>query len=388
MVKDKDGKVDKAVILALKAKYPIQRLAAAEALARSGGAAQRAGVQAMLKDKDVTVRRRVALLLLEMKDKAAVPTLISLISEVNTDDLGTVEDALVSLAGDKAPPSPDDDNEKTRVVYKKAWEKWYDDSGKKLDLAKIDLSGIGRGYTVICTLDSNYSTGKVFELNSSGKERWKISNLRYPVCASVSRSDRVLICEYYGNKVTERDFKGNIKGFDKTFNTQVVAAHRLAGGKTFVATRNGLYVYDRTGKEEKAITRPSYDVYCAWRYKDGSFGILSNGSTFVKLDKSGAQKASFYIGTYLSSIGVKCHFTKKGGVIVPDYSRSEVREYDASGKQIWKASVKWPNAVSRLPNGKVIVGSRNSRTITELDKNGKVLTTKTLADQVLYVEKR
>src|SRR5262249_23665636 len=207
-------------------------------------------------------------------------------------------------------------------------------------------------------------------------------NLRYPVSATISRSDRVLICEYYGNRVSERDFKGNVKGFDKTFSTQVVYAQRMAGGKTFVATRNQLLVYDRSGKQITAISRPSYDIYCAYCYKDGTFGILSNGSTFVKLDKSGKQTTSFYIGTYLSSIGVKCHFTKKGGVIIPDYSRKEVREYDSGGKQIWKATVSsWPNTVSRLTNGKLIVGSRNSRTIVELDKSGKELTSKTVTDQ-------
>src|SRR5262249_52454766 len=148
-----------------------------------------------------------ALSLLEGKDKSAIPALIALLKQ-RGDDADSAESALQSVAGEQAPPAPGDDTAASRAGYHKGWAKGWDDHKEKIDLAKLDLTASGRGYLLVATLSVTKGTvGSVMQLAPSGRERWKIENLRYPVWASITRYDRVLISEYYGNKISERDFK-------------------------------------------------------------------------------------------------------------------------------------------------------------------------------------
>src|SRR5262249_41658479 len=149
VILDKNKKPLLAVIAALKDRYAIKRYAAGMALARVGGETNLEAARKLLQDKDNGVRRRVALALLESKDKDAVPTLIALLATKNTDDVYAAEDALFTLAGEKAPNSPEGDSAKARETYVKAWEKWWKANEAEVDLKKFDFSTALRNLTLI-----------------------------------------------------------------------------------------------------------------------------------------------------------------------------------------------------------------------------------------------
>ncbi len=392
---DKDGKPEPVLLKALADKYPIKRWAAAAALARAAGKDHRAAVHKLLTDASPLVRRRVAVALLEVKDKEGVETLISLLDSKSTSDAEAAEEALVSIAGEKAPATPDDDNPTARDRYKKAWENWWKDNKKGLDLARVDLNAGVRGYTLVGVMTFVRrvgQTGKVMVLDPSMKVRWEVDKVNYPVYACLTRRDRVLVCEFNANRVSEHDSKGKMI-WHKNLSSQPVHAQRLANGGTFIATRNQLLELDRNNREINTITRPGYDILTACRHKDGSFTMISSGGQCIKLDKAGAQKSSFTVG-YLYSVGLKVHFLPKGGVVVPDYSQGKVREYNANGKLVADFSVGLsfrPNAVTKLANGNYLVCSRLSNAIAEFTKDGKQVSTHNVAvgtGRPLFVERK
>jgi HEAT repeat protein len=396
---DKTGKPEPAVLLALSDRQWIKRYAAAEALA--GIAGQRPTVRKLLKDRDNGVRRRVALALLHAHDKEAVPALIELLTADTREDAGAAEDVLMALAGDKSPSPPDEDHPVNRERYRKQWESWWKEAGATFDLAKIDFANAGHGYTLMATMDQRAARGRmpllgrVQELDRSGKVSWTISDLNYPIHARKTRRDRVLVCEYRTRMVTERDLKGKVL-WEKRLDAQPVSAQRLANGNTFIATRTQLLEVDRSGREVKVIPRlPGGFILAAERYKDGRIAIITSTGQYFQLDREGRQIKSFSIrpaglASVVPSIGLKCDFRPDGGVIVPDSSHGELREYDAQGKLIWRKTLPGfsPTSVTRLANGHTLVGSMNSNRIVELNKEGKEVSSKTVEGRLMFLDRR
>jgi HEAT repeat protein len=392
MVKDKP---DPLLLKALSDKFAIKRWAAGIALARAGGKAQRPSVHKLLKDSEPSVRRHVALALVESRDKEGVPALIKLVNDKSTADAEAAEEALVAIAGDKAPAMPEGDTPKARDRYKKLWEGWWKDNSKGIDLAKVEFnSSPGRGFTLVGLMSYNRKggNGKVVVLDASMKERWAVDNIIYPSYACLTRRDRMLICEFNANRVTEHDNKGKTL-WTKTLSSQPVYAQRLPNGNTFIATRYQLLEVDRNGKDVKTINRPSYDILVACRHKNGSFTMISSNGQCIKLDSSGKQISAFNVG-YLYSVPMKADFLPKGGVVVPDYNQSKIREYDSAGKLVRELTVDYrhrPNGVTKLPNGNYLISSRLNTTLLEIDKSGKQVSTHSVATGVgrpLFVDRK
>lgn len=382
---DPKGNPDRALVAALSDKLPLRRFAAGYAFAQTPR--HRGLARKLLKDEDSGVRRRVAIALLEAKDKQAVPALIDLLTVSSVEDVAAAEDALYLVAGEKAPAPPAEDTEQAREKYQKDWEAWWKANAEKVDLAKIDLEGAIHGYTLLTVMETTKTTtGVVLELDAAGKERWRIANLNYPVYASMARRDRVLVCEYYGNRVTERDLKGRII-WSKNVTNQVLCAERLPNGNTFIATRNQLLEVDKEGKEVLTINR-AFDVLGVHRQRDGKMALLTTNGNYVQLDAQGKQLSSFAIGYLGSTIGFRAHFLPKGGVVVPDYTRSKIREYDGSGKLLHEIDFTRPSAVVKLSNGNYLVASRLRNRIVEIDKTGKEISSRDTPGRPLYLDRR
>src|SRR5262249_39018357 len=155
-----------------------------------------------------------------------------------------------------------------------------------------------------------------------------------------------------------------------------------------VVARNSFTELDRDGNTVKNIVRP-YDILAAHREKDGKITMLSSNGNCLKLDSNGQQISSFSTGQLSASIGFRAHFLPKGGVVVPDYLRRKVREYDASGKMVWEASVAdAPNAVVRLPNGNTLVASRLRTRIYEINKDGREVSSRTVEGRPIFIDRR
>src|SRR5439155_5681206 len=127
-----------AVLQALGDKLAARRAAAAVALRRSGGAAQRSAVHRLLEDSEAQVRLRVALALVEARDRDAVKPLIGVLGDLPPEQLGRAEDVLRSLAGDKAPDVGAGKDEAGRRKCRDEWLAWWDRHGAGIDLARLD----------------------------------------------------------------------------------------------------------------------------------------------------------------------------------------------------------------------------------------------------------
>src|SRR5262249_22539378 len=133
--------------------------------------------------------------------------------------------------------------------YTDAWAAWWKEDGPKIDLTKLDATRTHLGLTLIVEVNNNNNVGRVVEVGRDGKERWHIDGLQYPVDAWVVAGGRVLVAEYNGRKVTERDEKGKIVWEKSGYPGQTVNVQRLPNGNTFIASDAQLLEVDRTGKE-------------------------------------------------------------------------------------------------------------------------------------------
>ncbi len=367
----RDGKPEKSVVEALKDTQAVRRGVAAEALARSGSAEQRQVARRFLKDPDKLIRLRVGLALVEAHDKAAVPPVIDLLAELPRDQVWQIEDLLYRLAGEQAPlnlaPGID---EPSRRRYRDAWSAWWSKQGERIDLAKLDGSRKLLGYTLVVELGNRGgNVGMVVEYGPDGKPRWQIGDLVYPMDAQVVAADRVLITEYQGRRITERNFKGEIL-WTKDVPNLPLAAQRLPGGATFIVSRNQLVELEPNGKEGFNYSRPTFDITCAQKMRNGHVAFLTQQGQFVVLDAAGKELKSFTLGPG-HLYGGNFEALPNGHFLVPLYNQSKVVELDGDGKTVWEAAAPAPSCVQRLPNGNTLVGSMYNQQYVELDRAGK-----------------
>jgi len=392
LAKDKDDKADPHMVKALKDKYHIKRLAAGISLLKAGVKEEKDAALKLLADDKAVIRWHIARTVVEdNKDnkaaKDAVPALIKL-AVGTSDEASLAEEMLLTLAGDeKAPTRPEGDDAKAMKRYQENWEGWWKDNGEKVDLKKVDFDGVGRSYSIACYYSYNGKQrgGKVLELKD-GKVKWELDldQVSYPYYAVKSRHDRVIICDWQGAKVSERDIKGKVLWTTQsTPNSRPVNAERLPNGHTLVVGQNSIREVDREGKETKTLySRPQFnnDIVSAGWHRDGTYTVLLQSGGVVRLDSNGKETKNYSIGGYLGySVGVKCHYLPNGGVVIPDYSRSKLREYDSSGKQLAEINASLPTSATKLPNGNYAYFSRSNNQMYEIKKDGTQVSTTQIA---------
>src|SRR5262249_44845831 len=130
-----------------------------------------------------------------------------------------------------------------RKKARDAWGKWWQEHGKQVDLAKLSEAPRLLGHIIVVLLDM----GRVMELDREDKVRWKLENLLFPLDVQYLPGDRVLVAEYHGQRVTERELNGTVR-WSRAVNGPLVA-QRLANGNTFIATNGQLLEVNREGNE-------------------------------------------------------------------------------------------------------------------------------------------
>src|SRR5262249_8280799 len=184
----RDGRPDERVLAALADKAPIRRAAAVEALCRAGVKGRRKALLALLKDPDLSTRKRAGLALAGIAhEKEAVPVLIELLAELPIEQTWPIYDLLGRLAGEQAPEADADDG--TRRKARDAWQRWWSAGGDKIDLTQLEHVPRPLGYTLIVLLDA----GKVVEVDHGGKTRWEVAGLQGPLDAQLLPNGHVLI---------------------------------------------------------------------------------------------------------------------------------------------------------------------------------------------------
>jgi HEAT repeat protein len=361
-----DGKPDPLLVKSLDDKSPARRAAAAEAVTQTSLDENMAAVRKLLKDGDASVRLKVALALVCARQRDAMPTLIAALADAPVEQATAAEEYLYRVAGDTAPnnmPSGDDARAKRRDV----WAKWWDEQGTKVAL--LDRSAVYQaarylGYTLLVQAQNNM----ISELDASGKERWKLTGLNSPQDAQVLPGDRVLVAEYSGMRVTERNLKGDIL-WEKKISNYPQQAQRLQNGNTFIVTRNQLIEVDRGGRELFNINRPFSDVMSAHKMRDGHIVMVSNQGSVHWLDSTGKELKNFRtqgVSNYGNEV------LANGNVLIPVSWQNKVCEYDKDGKLVWEKTVNQPMSAWRMPNGNTLVATQSWPTkLVELDREGK-----------------
>jgi hypothetical protein len=371
------GKVESPVLQAVKDTRPVKRGAAAEALARAKVKDQLPVVRELLKDKDPSVRLRVALALVPYRDKEVVPVLIDAMGHLPPEQLWPAEEVLVRLAGDKAPAVSLGTNEPSRQACQKAWTEWFTTHKDKIELAKLDSPQALLGYTLVVQQMLNVGVkrtgGRVAEFDTNKKQRWGFDIQTYPVDAQVVGQDRVLLAEYQGGRVSERDFKGNVQ-WEVQVGGNPIGVQKLANGNVFVVMQNRLVEYDRNKKEVFTLQRQNFDIFRAHKHRNGEIVYITNNGNngvLVRVDANQKEKKSFAVGQFGSLFG-SIDVLPNGHVLVPLFQEHRVVEYDADGKQVAQITgVQLPTGVQRLPNGNTIITSLNTRRVVEFDRNGR-----------------
>ncbi|MGE3808600.1 MAG: HEAT repeat domain-containing protein [Gemmataceae bacterium] len=360
----RQGAPDKAVIDGLSNPVAVRRAAASVALAQRAEGRKLPKIRELLNDRDPLVRRDLALAFIDYREKDAVPVLIDLIGDLPREDRWQVEDVLHQLAEGDAPPPPADDDAKSRDRYRAAWAAWWSKEQNKIDLAKLDDGRTQLGYTLL-VLPTN---GKVVEIGRDGKQRWAVTGLQHPFDAQFLPGNRVLVAEYLGSRVTERNMKGEVVW--QTAANRPISCQRLPNGNTFIACRNQLIEVDRSGKELYKITR-GYDILSAQKLRNGEIACLVNSQRLLRLDTKGKELKAISVGPV--SGYVQFDMLPDGGVVVPQQGLNKVVEYDADGKERWHVNVNSPFSAEKLPGGRVLVTNMNQGKVMEVDRSGKVI---------------
>ena len=204
----RQGQPEPALLRGLTDRLPLRRAAAAQALCRGGVTAAFPEVSRLLKDPDPTVRLRTALGLVVARQKEAVPVLIELARDLPAEQAAEAEELLTEIGGEQGPSLPVGDAVAVRRQRYATWTAWWRQHGATADLSRLSAESPQLGYTLLCLVE-NSGNGKVVELGRDGKPRWEIDNLQYPVDAHILPGNRVLIAEYTGRKVTERQLQGD-----------------------------------------------------------------------------------------------------------------------------------------------------------------------------------
>jgi hypothetical protein len=362
----RDGKAHPVLVAGLKDRLRVKRAAAGQALLRAGAKDQLPAVRRLLTDPDPLVRSAVAVGLATLKEKEAVPALISLLDALPPRDLARVEELLCRLAGDKTPAFPADDSEAARRKYRTDWEDWWKVEGPRFDTAVLREAARTLGYTSVLLLDG----GTLIDLDASNRPRGEINGLQQPLDVQRLPGDRVLVAEHAGNRVTERNSKGEVIWEWKVDGPLV--AQRLANGNTFIANREGLVEIGPTGREVFSYVRPAGEfIMRARKLNNGEIALVTQlgVARYVRLDPLRREIKSF--GVEVATSGGRIDVMPNGHVLIPEMNNDRVVERDENGKAVREILFQKPIAASYLPNGHVLLTSMTQNRAVELDRAGR-----------------
>jgi hypothetical protein len=387
----KNGQVEPVLVKALHDTIAVKRGAAAEALVRAGVKGEIPNVKKLLKDADVNVRFRVCVAMMPLQDRDLVPVMIDLLADMDPNQLWPIEEALLRLAGDKAPNVSLGNDQAGRKACRDKWVAWYKDNEKNLDMTKLYRENIFLGYTLIVQQNNrigagNRNMGEIFELDAKKQVRWKIEINTYPVDAQMIGSTRVMVAEWQGNRVTERDLKGEIQ-WEYNCGAAPFTVQRLPNGNTFVAMQGRLIEVDRNKNTVWSYQRPAADLQRAKKLPNGEVAFITNTGSYTRMDAR-TQKINKQFNVQPPQIIFgNMDVLANGNVLVTHYNQSRVGEYNQDGAQVGDPlNIALPNSVVRLPNGHNLITSYQQRKIYEFNGNQQVWDYQT--DGLVFVARR
>jgi HEAT repeat protein len=384
----REEKLDPHLQTALADPLPERRAAAAYVLGRVGTQEHIERIRPLLRDGMPKVRLRAAQGLLAARDRSAVPVLISLLNDPQAPWTWQIEEALQRLAADKAPPLPPVADVKAREKMIAAWSAWWEAQGPRVPLERLTQGEINLGLFTIVEYDNfvGGGQGQVWECGRDGKARWKITGLMGPMDAQVLPGGRVLIAENSGQRVTERDLKGNVKWTYTIPGGNPIACQRLPNGNTFIATYNQVMEVTRDLKPVYTVNHgPAFYLFGCTRTRSGHTVCITAQGKIMELDNQGKQVREAQV-PHNGWCGVEA--LPSGRYLVALMSNSTVQEIDNSGKSYWSATFPGVFRAHRLASGNTMVASMTTRKIAELDRSGRVVWERTCDGRPWMVRSR
>ena len=385
------GKVEPVLLKSLEDPIAIKRAAAGEALLRARAKDELPNVKKLLKDAKVSVRYRICMAMMPMQDRDVVPAMIDLLGEMTPNELWPIEEGLLRLAGGKAPKAGLGNDAASRKICRDEWAKWYADNEKTIDIAKLHQENIFLGYTLIVQQNNRIgagkgNTGEIYEIDNKKNVRWKFEINTYPVDAHMIGSNRVMVAEWQGNRVTERDLKGEIK-WEYPCGNSPFAVQRLPNGNTFIAMQGRMIEVDRNKIEVWSIQRPNQDLQRAKKLNNGEVVFVTNAGQCIRMEaKTQKIVKQFNINPPQIIFG-SMDVLANGNILVSHYQQQRVVEYTQDGAQVGNPiQIVQPNSVVRLPNGHNLVTCYQQRKIYEYNGNQQVWEFQT--DGLVFVARR
>jgi HEAT repeat protein len=367
------GNVDPLLTAALNDPLPARRGAAAYVLGKVGTRANCAGLAHLLRDPVARVRFRAAQGLLAGGDALAVPELISLVAEAPPAWGWQVDELLVRLAGDRAPPAlPTGEGTDLRKKTAALWATWWKEHKGSVDVARLGQRERLMGLTLICEYDSQTGRvgGRVWETGRDGRPRWQLRDVLGPMDAQVLPGGRLLVAENMANRITERDQAGVIKWEFRVPNNPI-ACQRLPNGNTFIATYTQVMEVSPTQQVVYSHgNMPGFYIFSARRMRNGHIVCMTAQGAILELDSANGQEVRRVqmpgpFGGWCSAEALP-----NGRFLVAVMSQNKILEVDAGGKAHWEANYPGVFRATRLPNGNTLVVSMTNRRVAELDRAG------------------
>ncbi len=227
-----------------------------------------------------------------------------------------------------------------------AWRAWWRDHGPGLDLSRIALEQRLLGLTLIVTLDGA-NRGKVWEVGMDGRPRWEIKDVKGPIDARTLPGNRVLIAEYYGQRVTERDTQGNVL-WEHQGPGRPVAVQRLANGNTLIASNAVIQEVTRDHKVVFTHTPRHGSIASVQKLRGGNLVYTTYSGAVAELDSQGREVRTFRFPPAASGL-----FTVEaqpgGRLLIPLTTAGKVVEFDSAGKVVWAVACTRPTRPPACP---------------------------------------
>jgi outer membrane protein assembly factor BamB len=222
----------------------------------------------------------------------------------------------------------------------------------------------------VAIADQNRAHCRVLEVDQHGNVRWQIDDVNYPLDARILPGNRVLISEYGSQRITERDFRGNILWQKTDLPAKPMNVQRLPSGNTFVCTEAGLMEFDVAGKTVLDIKIDLLTGAC--KTPDGQMICVTSNGRGIRLDSAGKEVKSFVSDTdkHCSSV---IDLTPTGRVLVSKYQQHEVVEFDLQGQTLWHTKSSGRTNGSVVRNGHVMAAHYYENNVEELDRAGRVV---------------
>lgn len=379
------GKLEPALQGAVKARMPLQRAAAAYALGRSARAEERDRAVPLLADVDDRVRWRAAEALVVGRDRRGVPALLALLENGSLERAAEAEDLLGRIAGEKAPPEALSDDAGQRRRCRQAWEKWWREQGEKQGLAGLALQGRVLGIRMVAAHGRVRGGGRVWEYGP-GHRTLREVQVDGPLDLRVLSGGRLLIAEYDGRRVTERDRSGKVV-WEHPLKGGPLEVQKLPSGNVLIVTNYEIVEVNRSHKVTATHIRDAGGNLFSGQVLPGGnllYGLYTG--VVIEQDPGGKQVRRFEIER---PVGLANIVALPGGRYLIPYARgNRVVEVDGTGRVRREVSVASPTCVAPLPGGNLLVGSHILNSVREVDRKGNVLWGQKAPGQVFRVRVR